>query len=180
MNKLLRKLTAVVSAAVALNGVSFGGIAFAEDYTEQCAFELTGTGYTIEKGYYYTVKISDGAELTIKNKNPEVPTNDHIEVESGANANITLAGVNIDADYYAFKIADDSAGNVTITIADDTENTLDSGEAAGLQKNGGTGTLTINGGEKGTGNLTAKGGTFCAGIGGGRDAAPSRPRRRTR
>ena len=55
MNKLLRKLTAVVSAAaVALTCVSFGGIAFAEDYTELCAFELTGTGYTIEKGYYYT------------------------------------------------------------------------------------------------------------------------------
>ena len=34
MNRLLRKLTAAVSAAaVALTGVSFGGIAFAEDYT---------------------------------------------------------------------------------------------------------------------------------------------------
>ncbi|MGN0688699.1 MAG: MBG domain-containing protein [Oscillospiraceae bacterium] len=168
MNKLLRKLTAVVSAAaVAIAGVSFGGIAFAEDYTELCAFELTGTGYTIEKNYYYTVKISDGAELTIKNKNPEASTKDYIEVESGASANITLAGVNIGTSGCAFKIADDSAGNVTITLADDTENTLKSSDAAGLQKNGGTGTLTINGGENGTGKLTATGGSYSAGIGGG-------------
>ena len=169
MNKLLRKLTAVVSAAaVALTGVSFGGIAFAEDYTELCAFELTGTGFNVELyELNYIVKISDGAELTIKNKNPEASTNDYIEVESGASASITLAGVNIDTPGCAFKIADDSAGDVTITLADDTENTLDSDKGAGLQKNGGTGTLTINGGENGTGKLTATGGTFCAGIGGG-------------
>ncbi len=169
MNKLLRKLTAVVSAAaVALTGVSFGGIAFAEDYTEQCAFELTGKGFNVELyELNYIVKISDGAELTIKNKNPEASTKDYIEVESGASASITLAGVNIDTPGCAFKIADDSTGDVTITLADDTENTLDSDKGAGLQKNGGTGTLTINGGENGTGKLTATGGPFCAGIGGG-------------
>ena len=39
-----------------------------------------------------------------------------------------------------------------------------------MQKNGGIGTLTINGGENGTGTLTATGGLFCAGIGGGGSA----------
>lgn len=78
--------------------------------------------------------------------------------------------MNIDTSGCAFKIADDSTGDVTITLADGTENTLDSGKGAGLQKNGGIGTLTINGGENGTGTLTATGGLFCAGIGGGGSA----------
>ncbi|MCI7500137.1 ubiquitin-like protein [Huintestinicola sp.] len=101
-------------------------------------------------------------------------TTDRIEVADGVSANITLAGVNIDvssSNYTAaFKIADDSTGSVTITLADGSENTLISGFCcAGLQKNGdgeGIGKLTIKGGTKGTGKLTANGGKYGAGIGG--------------
>ena len=105
--------------------------------------------------------------MTIANTNPEA-TGDSIAVADGVNANITLAGVNISTAWYvaAFRIADNSTGNVTITLADGTTNTLRSGNnCAGLQKNGVTspGTLTIIG----TGALTVQGGDSAAGIGGG-------------
>lgn len=75
--------------------------------------------------------------------------------------------MNISASHNAaLRIADDSSGDVTITIADGTTNTLTGAQlSAGIQKNGGTGTLTINGGENGTGTLIATGGAFGAGIG---------------
>lgn len=81
-------------------------------------------------------------------------------------ANITLAGVNISTGRYvaAFRIADNSMGDVTITLAEGTTNTLiASGNYAGLQKNGiaNPGTLTITG----TGMLIAQGGYDAAGIG---------------
>ncbi len=106
-------------------------------------------------------------------------TTNTITVESGVSANITLSGVNIDvssqSDTAAFKIADNSKGNVTITLADGTTNTLKSGTScAGLQKNGAfisktEGKLTI----QGTGSLTATGGAYGAGIGGGDGGAGS-------
>lgn len=109
--------------------------------------------------------------MTIANTNPEA-TGDSIAVADGVNANITLAGVNISTAWYvaAFRIADNSTGNVTITLADGTTNTLRSGNnCVGLQKNGVTslGTLTITG----TGALTVQGGDSSAGIGGGRGSA---------
>ena len=97
-------------------------------------------------------------------------------MEAGANVNITLDGVYIDgsgetSDFCAFKIADDSTGNVTITLADGSENKLISNQrCAGLQKNGSgsnIGTLTIKGSEEGTGKLIATSGKYGAGIGGG-------------
>lgn len=103
--------------------------------------------------------------MTIANTNPEA-TGDSIAVADGVNANITLAGVNISTAWYvaAFRIADNSTGNVTITLADGTTNTLRSGNnCAGLQKNGiaDSDTLTITG----TGMLIAQGGYAAAGIG---------------
>lgn len=74
--------------------------------------------------------------MTIANTNPEA-TGDSIAVADGVNANITLVGVNISTAWYvaAFRIADNSMGNVTITLADGTTNTLRSGNnCAGLQK----------------------------------------------
>ena len=105
--------------------------------------------------------------MTIANTNPEA-TGDSIAVADGVNANITLAGVNVSTAWYvaAFRIADNSTGNVTITLADGTTNTLRRGNnCVGLQKNGVTslGTLTITG----TGALTVQGGDSSAGIGGG-------------
>ena len=120
-----------------------------------------------------------GSVLTVKTTTPLMiknasagSTTDRIEVADGIGANITLAGVDIDlsgsvdANYAALKISDESSGDVTITLAAGSVNTLKSGTyCAGLQKNGKpqSGTLTITG----TGTLIAIGGDYGAGIGGG-------------
>ncbi|MBO5377593.1 MAG: hypothetical protein J6A41_04320, partial [Ruminiclostridium sp.] len=127
-----------------------------------------GVDYTYENG---VLIINTATPVTIANKTPSTPTTNRIEVASDVSANITLAGVNIDVSATqracAFQIADNSTGNVTITLADGTTNTLKSGlERAGLQKNGAddsVGTLTICG----TGSLSVQGGDYGAGIGGG-------------
>ncbi len=97
------------------------------------------------------------------------PTANFIRVMAGVNANITLNNVRIDANgtytACAFRIEDNSTGNVNITLVGTNVLTSDAGYA-GLQKNGGNtnaGTLTIGG----TGSLTANGGPSGAGIGGG-------------
>ncbi|MGN0596178.1 MAG: hypothetical protein ACI4J1_02465, partial [Ruminiclostridium sp.] len=108
-------------------------------------------------------------------------TKETVTVADGISANITLAGVNIaiptTANKCAFKITDDSAETVTITLADGSANTLTSGyNSAGLQKNGINGKLIIqceHCGEEGhicgdsCGSLEANGGNYGAGIGGG-------------
>ena len=128
------------------------------------AFKVTGgtlgTDYTYADG---VLTIKSATPITIANTNPNTATTDRIEVASLVGANITLDGVNIDvssiANTAAFKIADNSTGNVTITLANGLENTLKSGTGcAGLQKNGS--------GED-IGKLTAIGGVSGAGIGGG-------------
>ena len=135
-----------------------------------------GTDYTYSDG---VLTVLTDTPLTIANKTPADATTDTIVVADTVSANITLAGVNIDVsgtDYAcAFKIADDSTGNVTITLADGTTNTLISGEnCAGLQKKGEytdtLGTLTI----QGTGALSVTGGKYGAGIGGGSYCASSK------
>ena len=146
----------------------------ATNSTETITF---GTDYTYADG---VLTIKTDKAVTIANTDPNTPTTHRIEVESGVSANITLAGVNIDvsslSDTAAFKIADNSTGNVTITLADGSGNTLKSGtNCAGLQKNGsgdGIGKLTIKGGTKGTGTLTATG-NYGAGIGGGKGGSGS-------
>ncbi len=130
-----------------------------------------GTDYTYPASTGVLTIRSEKA-VTIKNTDPSTPTTNRIEVAKDISANITLAGVNINVssldDTAAFKIADDSTGNVTITLADGTTNTLKSGKnCAGLQKNGnadGIGKLIINGD---TGILNVIGGRNGAGIGGG-------------
>ena len=129
---------------------------------------VQGTDYTFSNG---VLTILSAAALTIQNTDPAAATSNRIEVAKDVNANITLAGVNIDAvnsGEAAFKIADDSAGNVTVTLAG--SNTLKSGDNhAGLEKNGTAGQLTI----EGDGSLHAVGGIFGAGIGGGTFGAGS-------
>ena len=158
--------------------VELGGAQMYENEQTTGAFTVTdgtlGTDYTYDNNNK-VLTINTGTAITIKNTDPSTPTNDRIEVAEGVSANITLAGVNIDvssmSDTAAFKIADDSTGNVTITLADGSENTLKSGYGcAGLQKNGegeNIGKLTIQGGTNGTGKLIATGGLNGAGIGGG-------------
>lgn len=59
---------------------------------------------------------------------PGIVTTGRIEIKKDVNANITLAGVNIDTasmiNTAAFKIEDDSKGMVTITLAKGTTNNL--------------------------------------------------------
>ena len=147
--------------------------------TKGTAFTITGSGLVYGTDYTYpastgVLTIKSDKAVTIANANTG-STTDRIEVADGISANITLDNVNIDVSgtgrASAFKIADDSTGNVTITLEDGSENTLKSGnECAGLQKNGTSGSLEI----KGTGKLTATGGPSGAGIGGGlwRSACP--------
>ena len=135
------------------------------------AFQVTGgtngTDYSYSSS---TLTIKTATALTIKNTNPSSATTNKIVVNSGVSANITLAGVNINVssitDAVAFRIADNSTGNVKITLAAGTSNILKSGKnKPGLEKSGTysstLGTLTI----AGPGSLTATGGQFGAGIG---------------
>ena len=136
--------------------------------------DLTITGTDLVYGVDYAYPASTGVltilsdkAITIANASGVATTDDTIFVADGVSANITLAGVNINASGAAFKIEDNSTGNVTITLADGLTNTLTSGaNCAGLQKNGEKGSLEI----KGTGALTAIGGECGAGIGGGASA----------
>ncbi len=140
---------------------------FAEDNTvssETGAFTVMGGTLNTDYSYENNVlTIKSAIALTISGTS----TADRIEAESGVNANITLNNVSIDVSGIegaaAFKIVDNSAGNVTVTL--EGTNVLKSGaNCAGLQKNGetGVGTLTITG----TGSLNAVGGGNGAGIGG--------------
>lgn len=151
------------------------------------AFEVTGGAKDTDYSYDGDAKVltikSDTA-LTIKNADSAAATQDRIQVEAGVSADITLAGVKIELgigseteymNHAAFEILPDaegngSTGNVTITVADDTENTLKSGwNCAGIEKSGlvsdTLGTLTIKGGTKRTGHLLARGGVDAPGIG---------------
>ncbi|MGN0666469.1 MAG: DUF4214 domain-containing protein, partial [Huintestinicola sp.] len=141
------------------------------------SIEITGATEFKYGGSFYTYFAGD--EITVKGTTYA----NTITVAADVSANITLAGVNIDVSgtdgACAFKIADNSTGNVTITLADGSENTLTSGMfCAGLQKNGTfisetQGKITIKGGTTGTGKLNANGGMYGAGIGGGDDGSGS-------
>ncbi len=110
--------------------------------------------------------ISD-TPVTIANKYREYPTRNTIHVGDGINADITLAGINIET-FQSTRppvyIEDYSGSDVCITLADGTSNILkgDKNHAA-LQARGLEGTLKIYG----NGSLTATGGENGAGIGGG-------------
>lgn len=95
-------------------------------------------------------------------------TTDKIFVQKDISANITLNGVNIDVsgtvDACAFRIEDNSTGDVTITLKG-TNVLKSANNRAGIQKNGisnSIGKLEI----KGDGSLKVSGVAFAAGIGG--------------
>lgn len=123
------------------------------------------------------VVISQNGEYVITQNDPSVPVTNTITVNAGVNARITLSGVNIKLaestwGSCAFKIEDNSTGDVTVVLAEGTENRLvSSANAAGLQKNGAgeeVGTLTITG----EGTLyaaTQRPDSYAAGIGGSSD-----------
>ena len=133
---------------------------------------VTGTDLIEGKDYSYvnnTLTILSDKSMILSGTS----TVDHIVVKSGINANLTFNDLNLQFNdgnnnftgTCAFKIEDNSSGNVNITLVG--ENTLKSGSwCAGLQKSGGvnTGTLTIGG----NGVLNSVGRDGGAGIGGGR------------
>lgn len=127
---------------------------------------IYGVDYTYDDTTPRKLIILSSKPITIKNADPNVPTSNTIKIAKDINANITLAGVNIDGTC-AIEIEEDSTGDVTITLADGTDNILKSGTGhAGIEKNGNSddiGKLIING----NGSLTVQGGENAAGIGGG-------------
>lgn len=154
-------------------------------------FEYDSTTHLLTIKSEEKIYIKDKQGSTVNN------TTDRIRVEYGKGADIVLAGVNINASDAAFMIADNSSGNVKVTLYGN--NSLISGsKCAGLQKNSSnedSGWLTIDGpgqlvaqgdaggagiGSNGTGagvsrnirisggTVIAKGGNAAAGIGGGR------------
>lgn len=150
--------------------------AFAESNTG--AFSVTGGSYDTDYTYadgILTIKTSE--PLTIANTNPSQVTTDVIVIEKDVAANVTLAGVNIDVSdtgsvegntpvygKAALAVFENSTADVTISLAENTTNTLKSGKmCAGLQKNGSGGILTI----EGAGTLNAIGGDYGPGIGSG-------------
>ena len=132
----------------------------------------SGTDYKYEDN---VLTILTDTTLTISGKT----TTDRIKVEAGVSANIIFNNVDIQVSSApAFEIAENSTGNVTITLADGSVNTLKGGYmCAGLQKNGAytdtLGMLIIKGGTNGTGKLTATGVYGGAGIGGGNSGSGS-------
>lgn len=137
------------------------------------AFTVTGGSWRTDYSYEYkekVLKVLTDCPLTIRNSGSN-STTDRIVIKKDINANVTLAGVNIQRptgpalEIEGNRVAG-SSGNVTITLKEGTTNILKAGyNAAGLQKNGSkaTGTLTI----KGEGTLEATGNSAGAGIGGG-------------
>ena len=114
-----------------------------------CGFEVSaagneavvlGTDYVYERNTKALHIISD-KPITIKNVNPSEKTDNHIVAGTGSNANITLAGVNINGSQPV--LVKDDSGNVTITLKDETINTLTATSGAGLEKQGQNSTLII-------------------------------------
>ena len=158
------------ASTVDLSDKPFSTMDFTISATDAGNAPVEGTDYTYgaDSTGAIVLNILTGTPITVANADPSKPTTNRIAVADGVSADVTLAGVNIDvsatSDVAAFRIADDSAGDVTVTLKDGTENTLLSGaDCAGLQKNGESGTLIIDG----AGKLTAKGSGSGAGIGGG-------------
>ena len=147
----------------------------------ECKYDLQVVG---DPAYYdrdedsHIIQIKDGAKLTIKSGNGYGKDNysqTSIEIEADASVSLTLDGVYIDtAQVYGgapILISENSTGNVSIILKG--ENVLIADDyCAGIQKNGDAeniGALTISG----DGSLTVTGGSYGAGIGGGRNRAGS-------
>ncbi len=152
---------------ITLGGESFDGEFIDGHYYFEKEFGDFTVKYTNLNAFDYedgvlTVKSSD--PVIIKNTKPQEATTDRILVKRGVCANITLNGVNIVEDdcVSPLKIEEYVSGDVRITLAEGSENTLVGGSGcAGISKNGKYGTLTIDG--KGT--LNATGGFDSAAIG---------------
>lgn len=165
-----------IKASALTGNITIIASAIAIDIAADFVVTATNSDETLEYGIDYiypadgspALTILSDKAVTIRNANPDTETTHRIYVEDDVNAKVTLAGVNIrtQGNGSPFSIADNSKGDVTVTLADGTENVLVSGSTdfPGLQKNGGvdSGTLTING----NGTLSAAGNWNGPGIGG--------------
>lgn len=112
------------------------------------------------------LSIRKSVPLTIKNADPDKASCTNIYIQPDVDADITLAGVNIDlsSHYGASPIQNSAgsytAGNAKITLAEGTENFIYGG-GAGIAMEGVGGSLTI----EGEGTLTVKGSMYAAAIG---------------
>ena len=93
-----------------------------------------------------------------------------IKADSGATANVTLSGVNIDASGDSDKAAIQTGGEGKVVIELDGNNTVQGGDGHAGVEKNNSGNLTITD-ENDNGSLKANGGEGGAGIGGGEGAA---------
>ena len=132
--------------------------------------DFTVSGGTAGEDYYFLDHVlyirSPRTPLTVANTDPDTATTDRIVVRCGLDADITLAGLNIEANRSepAIEIEAGAMNTVTLTLAEDAVNLLAGGEfCAAVHKIGGaaSGTLRICG----DGTLYAVGGYRAAAIG---------------
>jgi hypothetical protein len=132
-------------------------------FTVYAAEGLIVTGGVLETDYTYVgdvLTITTGTAISIRSV---TTTSDKIVVQSGITANITLNGVEIDISATSDACAFDMTG-ATVNLTLVGANKFKSGDnKAGLQAPNGA-TLNING----SGSLNATGGSWAAGIGGGK------------
>jgi len=131
--------------------------------------DYNSTEETVGGRKYFLLNILSSKPVTIVGGSKSNPvTFGRVRIEKNISANVTIKGLNMECSWDSpFKIADNSKGNVNITLAG--ENSLvstntENPSTAGLQKSGdgSSGTLTITG----SGSLRAVG-TRGTGIGGG-------------
>ena len=171
-NRLIAAFTAVAWIFTAVLYLLPPVNVYADDTDPDGSCPFTVTGGTENVDYEYVpasgsddfgiLKILKDTPMTIKNTDPNTIKANQILVEPDVSAKITLGGVSLDNTYgTALKIADDSTGNVTITLADGTQNNFwGRNYAAGIQKNGNgvnIGTLTIQCEHRGEADHTCTG-----------------------
>ena len=123
------------------------------------------SGQTVTQGT--NVDVPDAAPVITQKDSSTATTNTvTINAESGATAEVTLDGVNINTSGMG-KAAVSTTGDGDVNIELDNENTIKSAnDHAGLEKKN-TGELTITDSNGVDGSLDATGGNSGAGIGGG-------------
>ena len=106
------------------------------------------SGSTIDKAVSFSnnvLTVKSDALVVLQNKSTRTALQVSVAIAKDVDANIMLSGVNL-IGAPALGIADDSNGKVTITLAENTVNTLQSAGCAAIQKNGlCDGELVING-----------------------------------
>ena len=167
MNKLLRKLTAVVaSAAVVTVGGIIGLSALAQSDGVQTVLDV-GKGSIVITADTVNGKNSDGTDVTVTDPDGYIITGSTTSntVTVSGTQNITLQNATIDLSDGRFCAFDIYGGNVTLTL--EGVNTIKSGKScAGIDVIEGE-ALEITG----TGSLTVTGGQYGAGIGTGETIA---------